>query len=429
MTSTDTTSAALSVSTLLARAVVDAGGQQLGRLADVIVRLTGSGYPPVTGLVGSLAGRPVFIDVHQVTDWAAERIELASPRVDLRAFERRHGEVLVRGDILGHRLVDVQAAQLVRAYDAQLVPAPKGGWVLRALDVHRVGWFRWPAHSKHAFRDWNAFEPLLGHEPSRRLRARFARLGHLRPAELADLIQAAHGGEQRELLDAVHADPELEADVFEELDDEDTHRILETRTDAQAAAILSRMRADDAADAIADLPQHRRAGVLTALPEPQQTRVRTLLEHSPGTAGGLMGIDYLALPATTTANAALDAVRDATTLQPEALACAYSLDAAGRLTGSVNIITLLQADPSRSLGELAEPDPVTVRPAADLIEIATLMTDYNLLTLPVVDDNDRILGVITVDDLLEVTLPTNWRHREPAPRHAHRVRPPTSDAE
>src|SRR6202035_563891 len=125
--------------------------------------------------------------------------------------------------------------------------------------------------------------------------------------------------EETEILGRVHADPELEADVFEELDEDRATRLLGARTDAEIAEVLARMRADDAADAIADLPQQRRQPVLDLLPAGQRTKVLTLMGFNPASAGGLMGVDSLAVPAATTAADALAAVAASLTLQPEAL--------------------------------------------------------------------------------------------------------------
>jgi Mg/Co/Ni transporter MgtE len=176
------------------------------------------------------------------------------------------------------------------------------------------------------------------------------------------------------------------------------------------------------------LPQERRQPVLELLPAAQQTKVRTLLGYNSAAAGGLMGVDYLALPSHTPVANALDAVHQATTLQPEALATIYSLDPHGRLTGAVSLVQLLQADPHTSLSTVADTDPVRVRPEADLIEVTMLMTDYYLLALPVVDSHDQIIGVITIDDVLEANVPDNWRHREPAPRPAHHTANQPTDA-
>lgn len=420
----------LSLSRLLRRAVVGARGQKLGgRLVDVIVRLRGVDYPLVTGLVADIGGRRVFIPADIVTDWDTEQLSLSSARVDLRQFERRDGEVLLRTDILGHRLIDIPRARLVRAYDLELAQAPDG-WVLAGVDTRTTSWWRravglsQPAHDRHdsqgeldvsGCRDWKAFEALIGHEPTVLLRTPTGRLRRLKPPQIADLLEQASHAEQTELLDQVHTDPELEADVFEELDDDRQSRLLRDRTDTDIAAVLARMRADDAADAIADLPQDRRQPVLDLLPAGQRTKVTALLGYNPTSAGGLMGLDYLSLPRDTTIAETLDRVRTAHTLQPEALTTVFSLNDHGKLRGTASLVALIQADPTTRLRDVADRDPIRVHPDADLIDITLLMTDYNLLNLPVVDDDDHLIGVITVDDALESTVPRNWRRREPAP--------------
>jgi CBS domain-containing protein len=338
--------------------------------------------------------------------------------------------VLLRADILGHRLIDIPRARLVRAYDLELAHTP-AGWVLAGVDTRKTSWWRRvlggaprPAHDQHdgqdapgvrGCRDWTAFEALIGHEPTVLLRSRTGRLRRLKPPQIADLLEDASREEQTELLAQVHADPELEADVFEELEDDRQSRLLRDRPDPEIAVVLARMRADDAADAIADLPQDRRKPVLELLPAGQRTKVTALLSYNPTSAGGLMGVDFLALPRDTTVAAALERVRTARTLQPEALTTVFSLNDHGTLRGAASLVALIQADPGTRLREVTEPDPVRVHPDADLIDITLLMTDYNLLNLPVVDEDDHLIGVITVDDVLESSIPRNWRRREPAP--------------
>ena len=431
----------LSLSRLLRRAVVGAHEQKLGQLSDVIVTLRGAEYPLVTGLVADLAGRRVFVPAERVTDWDTDQVVLASAKVDLREFERRDGEVLLRADILGHRLIDIPRARLVRAYDLELARTADG-WVLAGVDTRKRSWWRRalggvgrPVHDHHdggtvgdgpestadgvagrVCRDWKAFEALIGHEPTVLLRGRSGRLRRLKPPQIADLLEDASRQEQTELLAHVHADPELEADVFEELDDNRQSRLLRDRPDPEIAGVLARMRADDAADAIADLPQDRRKPVLELLPAGQRTKVTALLSYSPATAGGLMGLDFLALPRDVTVAEVLGQVQAAHTLQPEALTTVFALDGRGRLRGAASLVALVQAQPDATLRQVAVGDPVRVDPAADLADITVLMTDYNLLNLPVVDDDDHVIGVITVDDVLEASVPRSWRRREP-PSH------------
>jgi CBS domain-containing protein len=406
--------ATLRLSWLLRRPVADAGGESLGRLADVIVRLRGDSYPLVTGLVAAVGGREIFVPVDQVASFGGDPLRLSSARLSLRPFGRREGEVLLKADVLGHRLIDVAGARLVRALDLELA-RPAGTWVLAGVDTRRRG--RHPfarGAAPGAFRDWHDFEWLIGHAGSALVRGPFARIRRLKPAQIADLLESASAEEETEILGRVRADPELEADVFEELDEDLAIRLLDARTDIEIAAVLARMRADDAADAVAELPQRRRRPVLDLLPPGQRAKVLTLLGFNPTSAGGLMGVDYVALPARATVAQALALVRDAALLQPEALTSVHAVDPDGALCGVARLVTLIQSDPADRVIEVSDTDPVRVRADADVMDVAVLMTDYNLITIPVVDNARRLIGVITVDDVLEVTLPEDWRRREAA---------------
>jgi len=415
----------LHLSDLVGRPLADAKGESIGRLSDVIVRLRGAEHPLVTGLVGAVGSREVFVPLEQVSGFDGEVIKLTSARLDLRKFERRHGEVLLRTDVLGHRLIDVPAAHLIKAVDLEL-RRQGSEWVLAGVDTHRrprgllrllpgtdPGW--------HKYEDWANFEPLIGHASSALLRGPFGRIRRLKPAQIADLLEEASKAEETEILGQVHADPELEADVFEELDEDLATRLLGARTDAEIAEVLSRMRADDAADAISELPQRRRQPVIDLLPASHRTKVLTLMGFNPTSAGGLMGVDFLVMAADTQVVEVLAAVSTAHALQHEALTSVHALDGRGRLCGVAKLVALLQADPSARLIEVCDRDPARVGTDTDVVDVAVLMSDYNLITIPVVDEQRMMIGLITVDDVLEVTLPDDWRRREAAePPDAHR---------
>jgi len=386
----------------------------------------------------AVGGRDIFVPIERVSGFANDPLRLSTKRLSLRPFDRREGEVLLRADVLGHRLIDVPSARLVRAADLEL-GRDRQEWVLAGVDTRRrprqpfgllapapqrrmFGLLApQPQDDTAVFRDWHDFEWLIGHESSALLRGPFARIRRLKPAQIADLLENASKEEETEILGRVHADPELEADVFEELDEDLATRLLDARTDEEIAAVLARMRADDAADAIAELPQPRRQPVLDLLPPAQRAKVLTLMGFNSTSAGGLMGMDYIALPCLATVSDALARVRESALLQPEALTSVHAVDAAGGLRGVARLVTLVQADPGTILIDVSDTDPVRVGADTDITDVAVLMTDYNLITIPVVDDARRLLGVITVDDVLEVTLPEDWRRREaaapPSTRH------------
>ncbi len=414
-------SAVLHLSELLRRPITDRGGESIGRLSDVIVRLRGADDPVVTGLVATVGGRAVFVPIDQVAslggpELADAGLRLTSARLDLRRFERRDGEVLLRADVLGHRLIDVESVHLIRAADLELARR-EDDWVVTGVDSHRRSrrlFFGPRGQAGHAFREWAKFEPLIGHSGSALLRGPFGRIRRLKPAQIADLLEDASKDEETEILGQVHADPELEADVFEELDEDLATRLLGARTDSEIAAVLARMRADDAADAISELPQRRRQPVLDLLPPGPRAKVLTLMGYNPTSAGGLMNMDFVAVPADATVAAGTRAVAEATSMQPEALTSVHALDERGRLCGVAKLVALLQADQAAVITSACDVDPVRVGADTDVVDVAVLMSDYNLTTVPVVDERRMMIGVITVDDVLEVTLPEDWRRREAA---------------
>ncbi|MGH3726928.1 MAG: magnesium transporter MgtE N-terminal domain-containing protein [Mycobacterium sp.] len=405
-------------SDLLKAHVVARSGDDIGRLEDVIVRLRGSDeYPIVTGYVVGMGGRKVFVSAEVVSAVTPERIELSKNKVDLRGFERREGEYLLEEDVLDHRFIDVDNAELVYAYDIELVESAEG-WILARLDTRRparlFGLIR--AGAGQAGRDWKAFEPMIGHGGSLLARRVGGRVNTLKPAEIADLLEDATKEEGGEILDRVRDNPELEADVFEELDSDKASKLFEDMSDADVAALLGRMRADDAADAIFDLRQSRRRAVLDLMPAPQRTKVVTLMGFSPESAGGLMNVDIVCCDLGSAVGDALTAISEAKSLQPEALLKVHVLADNGELVGVVSVIRLLQAEPGAAVESIMDDDPVRVAPEADLTDVALLMADYNLALIPVVDDGEKVLGVVTYDDVLAALIPEDWRRREPAPR-------------
>jgi Mg/Co/Ni transporter MgtE len=218
-------------------------------------------------------------------------------------------------------------------------------------------------------------EALIGHGPSLIVDSRFGQLHRLKAAEIADLIETATLTEQNEILTQVHGDPELEADVLEELDDERQAQLLKTRTATEVAEVLARMRTDDA-------------------------------------AGGLMALEFLA---SSRAGPSVTPWKWFA-LQPgnsdEALTTIYPLDNDDTLTGCISLVSALQQDPSAVLREVVTGDPIHASPSDDIIDITTRIADFNLLTLPVLDDRGHILVLITVDDALEAAIPEDWRRRE-----------------
>jgi CBS domain-containing protein len=406
------------LSTILRSPLLDRAGERLGRVEDLIVRLADGGYPPVTGLKARIGGRDLFVPADRIATLQPGAVRLSGEKLSLGRFERRAGEVLLAQDVLGRKLVNVEAEppSLVTAHEIELA-CIDGWWRVVGVDPATRAQLRRllprPLKGKVAdrpFLDWTDLEPFVGHVPTARLRFSHRKLANLHPAEIADLVEAASHDEGEELIEAVGQDRELEADVFEELDEHHQLEFIRERPDAQVAAVIARMAADDAADLIVEIEQERRARILALLPPAQRLQIEGLLGYNPSTAGGLMSPEFIAIAEEQTAAAALERVR-ASEIAPETLTTVLLNDAEGKLSGSIAVVTLLRADAQAPLASLAEHEPVSVHTDADLPEVARTMTDYNLVMLAVVDEHEHVVGVVTVDDVLELTLPSGWRRR------------------
>jgi hypothetical protein len=407
----------LHLSTVVGSPLRDSDDERLGRVEDVIVRLGGAGYPPITGFLVKVAGRTSFLGAERVSEIGSTGVVLRKAKLDLRRFERRSEEVLLKQDLLDRQLINVEGARLVRANEIELALVG-GSWRVVGVDTGPRGGLRRllpkPLGARIAtgeFLDWAGVEPFVGHVPTVRLRVPHPKLAKLHPAQIADLVEAASRREGEEIIQAVGEDDrELEADVFEELDDQHQREFLEDRPDAQVAEILSRMAPDDAADIVGELDEQRRESVLALLPVSNRVKVRALLGYDPAEAGGLMSPDFVLQAGSSSVADALQAVR-ASSIAAELLTNVYVDSPQGSLEGSVPVTALLRAEPASRLEALVKHEVPALSPDASFEEVARLMADYNLISIPVADEHGRMVGVITVDDVLEAMLPRGWRRR------------------
>ena len=412
---------ALHLSCLLGTPVTGPDEQHVGRLADVIARLAGEGmgavwHPAVTGLVVDFDGQERFAHAHEIANLDYDGARLTVGPKTLGPFERRPGEMLLARDLRSRHLIHLEGARLVRANEIELAKVGTT-WHVIGVDTSSRPVLRrvLPRRLRHRVKaakvvDWSEIEPFVAHVPTAHLQIPFRKLRRLHPAKLADLVEAASHEEGEEIIRAVGEDSELEADVFEELDPEHQVEFLRSRSDEEAARLLSAMEPDDAVDLLTELDQDRRLPVLQRLPTAIQHKLRSLLSYNPETAGGLMNPDFVAVPMSSTVSDALEAVKTSPT-PPQAATVVFVTGNSGRLEGTAPVVDLLRADPSASVSVATRPDPASLPADADIHEVVRKMTDFNLAVAPVVDDDDRVLGQISVDDVLELLLPTGWRRQ------------------
>jgi CBS domain-containing protein len=394
--------------------LTDSDGHKLGRVEDLVIRLHEGEYPPISGAVAKIAGRLVFVPSERIGEIEHGRVTLTKARLDLQPFERREGELLLREDLLDRQLINVDGARLVRANEIEIARI-EGWWRVVGIDVGPKSLLRRllpraigpRAVGVGDFLDWASAEPFTGHIPTIQLRVPHPKLARLHPAELADLVEAAPHSQGEEIIAAVQHNPELEADLFEELADEHQLEFAEDRDDHEIAELVARMETDDAADLIAQFDDERRTHILSHLPQVQQRRLRVLLGYEPLTAGGLMSPDFVAVYTQATQEETLDRVRRAAT-PSDALQWIFATNTHHRYRGAVSLPNLLRAEPDTPIADLLSHSRC-VRADADLDEIVRAMTDYDLTIVPVLDDEQRPIGIITVDDVLELIAPPPGR--------------------
>ena len=381
-----TAPAILHLSLVVGGALCDSGGGRIGKVDDLLVRLGEDEYPPVSGVLARVAGRQVFVPAERVADIEAGRVTMGGLRFDLQLFQRREGEVLLKHDLLDRQLINVDGARLVRANEIEIARI-EGWWRVVGVDVGVHSLIRRllpkaisPRIRTTGFLDWASLEPFTGHIPTIQLRVPSPKLARLHPAEIADLVEAAPHGQGEEIIAAVHHDPELEADVFEELGDEHQLEFVEDRDDAEIAELIARMETDDAADLLAQLDDERRGRVVELLPSVQQRRLRTLLGYEPMTAGGLMSPEFVALYSQATQEEALDRVRKLRSPQRGA-----RMDLRDQHPPPLSRSGLApRPDPRRTEVPLVEliTHHRSVRTEAELDGVARAMTDYDLTVDP-----------------------------------------------
>lgn len=398
--------------------IVDLHQHHVGKVRDLIVQ-PAEPYPRVTAIVVKGNRDLPSLDWGAVRSFSSGELSLNQPRAEVRPHVKADGELWLSREVLDKQIVDTDGRRLVRVNDLQLSPV-NGALLLVGVDigerglVRRLGlegvgrrlavWLKrdWPQKCIA----WDAVEPLQGDPSAVKLRISQQKLARLHPADIADIVHRL-GPEQRTAVFA-SLDNEVAADTLQELSPDAQASIISQLDDARASDILEAMEPDEAADLLADLPVDRAKELLNQMERDEAGDVQELLRYPEDTAGGLMTTEFVALPHHLTAAQAIERLRE---LEPDAqtIYYVYVVDQGERLLGVLSLRDLIVAKPERSIAELMIKKVVSVLLEAKPPEVATLISKYNLLALPVVDHAHRLRGIVTVDDAMDSILPANAR--------------------
>src|SRR2546423_1878953 len=408
----------LYLSQVLGRPITDLEGERVATLKDVIVRLGEDDHPPVAGFVARYRRRDFFLPRWRISHFGEGGVRLNSDILDLRPFVRRDGEVLLARDVLDKQLIDVDGKRVVRVNDVQIIEAA-GDWRVTGADVSLQGlWRRLAPPGFVGTRrpveviDWADVGYLATDAATVQLKSARGKLARLHPVEIARLAEALSYHHGTEIVEAL--DDEIAAETLEEMPAQRQVRILGDMDEERAAAILEWMSPDEAADVLGDLPEEKAEDLLNRMEGEEQADVAELLPYEDDTAGGLMTTEFVTLPKNLTVGEAPARLREMAET-PNMIYYLYVVEQEGswKLNGVIALRSLILSDPSAPLAEVMRDEFQHAHPDDSARDVAERIAEYNLLALPVLDDEGAIAGIATVDDAMEYLLPKDWRQRLP----------------
>ncbi|HXF02529.1 MAG TPA: CBS domain-containing protein [Arthrobacter sp.] len=408
------------VARLLGLDVFDPLGDRLGRLRDAVVLDYGPAKPPlVVGLVVEVPGKKrVFVPMTRVTSINAGQI-ICTGLVNLRRFEQRGAETLVVAEMFDRRVTLADGSGDATILDIGMEQSRDGDWYVSQLFVRR-GYSTSPLRSlrrnETLIVDWQEAFQGARHEPQ--AAATFvASHEDLKPADFAEALHEMT--QKRRLEVASELQDDRLADVLQELPDDDQVQILTSLDAERAAVVLEEMDPDDAADLLAELPEEQKEALLQLMEPDEAKDVRRLLEYEENTAGSMMTPVPVILPPEATVAEALAHVRReelTPALASAIFVCRPPLETpTGKYLGVVHIQQLLRYPPPEALGNIVDSDLEPVLDQTDVSDVARTLATYNLNALAVVNRAGRLVGAVTVDDVLDHLLPDDWRAQDDSP--------------
>jgi CBS domain-containing protein len=388
-------------SRLKGRPLLDSASLTLGRIRDVVILpATGNDPPRALGLVVTWQRRRIFVNLGQITEISVDGAHLAGGAIDPERFARRTGEILA-SELYGRQVKDGTIADVAISPTERL----RVGWEVSALAVSHG---RSLLHRGPDVVPWDRYPDLFQADP---LAEQLAGLRELRPADLATAVEGLPPARRSQIAAAL--DDDQLADLLEEMPEQDQVRLLASFGLDRGADVVEKMQPDDAADLLAEMPAEQRERLLTAMESVPAADLRRLLTYGGTTAGGLMTSRPLIVAPETPVAEILARVRNPdmpATAAAQVYVCEPPLmTPTGRYLGSVGFQRLLRRPPSVLAGECIDKASVFVRPDLPDHELAARLAAYNLISVAVCDQDGRLLGAVTVDDVLDHLLPPGWR--------------------
>jgi magnesium transporter len=408
------------LSEIIGRPVTDLDGNSVGKLKDVIVRPWAEFPHPLIEAVTIVikGGGTRYLPFAAVAALLAPVIPLKYKGDEVPAFELKKDDILLSRDVLDKQIIDTDGARVVRVNDVELVRV-NGTIYVSNVDVSWLGIIRrmglvglahfLSGHIKQKGISWEDVE-LMHRDQFMHLRVPAEKLHELHPADLAEIVRDLNKLESGQLLDSL--DVKHLADTLEEVEPEFQAELVEHMSDEKVADVLAEMEPDEAADLLGDLPKERKEDLLALMEKEDADDVRKLLAYPEDSAGGIMTTEYASIQPNLTATEAIAVLRGMAD-EVETMFYVYVVDKEAHLIGAFSLNNLIFARPEQKVSDFMTNRIITVNLTDDQETVAQTVAKYDLIAIPVVDDQNRLHGIVTADDALDKIIPTAWKKRLP----------------
>ncbi len=413
----------LFASEFIGRPVVDADGKRLGKLKDLLATRRGEvPHPQLVAIEVKQHSGSVFIPMHEVAALISLAVPLKKKFSEIIQYVPHPEDLHLVRDVLDKQIIDTDGMRVVRVNDLELTRV-NGSVYVANVDISGVGLIRrlglgsladrLVAHPRSSelpsIISWDNIELLSSDQPMR-LKVPTSKMSELHPADLAEILSDLTRQEGSKILETL--DIETLADTLEEVEPDFQVSLIERMSDDRVADVLEEMAPDEAADLLAELPQDRKHELLKLMEDDEAEDVRKLLTYPEDTAGGIMNTEYFIVPAYFKASQVMERLREATP-EAETIYYIYVVDQDEHLLGVFSLRQLVLAQPDSVVLDFMEKRVVTVDLMDSQEDCAQVISKYNLLAVPVVDEQKQIHGIVTADDALDKIIPTAWKKRLP----------------
>lgn len=415
------------MSDLTGKPVTDVDSEHIGQLHDLIAHIRGDmPHPEIVGIVVKRPGDTLIVPLSDVAALVAPAIPLTRRLKDIVPYEPGEHDLYLARDVLDKQIIDINGVRVVRVNDLELARINNHFYIAN-VDIGQLGLLRRLGMAKIAQKlmsclgrklqpsiiAWDDVELLPGDQPLR-LKVPGTKITELHPADLAEILSDLSRSESSRLLELL--DLKTVADTLEEVEPDFQASLVERMSDEKVADVLEEMAPDEAADLLAELPRDRSQELLELMEDEEAEDVRKLLTYPEDRAGGIMNTEFVAVGSDLTAEQVISVLRG-TASEAETLSHIYVTDSDNHLVGVFALQDLVLAQPQMAVTEFMQRRVVSVNLRDSQDEVAQIVAKYNLVAVPVVDDQGRLHGIVTADDALDKIIPTKWKKRLPRLYH------------